>query len=199
MDRTGAAPSATSGQTSSTPSSSTRDAPSSAARRYSSPEKRAVAGRKRLADDELLGAQLDRLTRRIDQAGAEKRRLADLYQAGLIELAELSGRAKEVAARRARLEAERSELTAHHHDLRDQNRLRQRLDDFAARATDGLDRLDVDGRQRLLRLVVEQVRVTGWQVEIRLRIPLPDMPRDGGSSPDAVTRPSGPRRLRGSR
>lgn len=151
---------------------------------------RALAGRGPVADDELLAAQLDRLTRRIDQADAEKRRLADLYQAGLIDLAELTRRAKEVAARRARLEAERAEFGARHHDLSGQNRLVRRLGDFAARATGGLDRLDFDGRQRLLRLVVEQVRVTGWQVEIRLRIPLPDGPGDGGSRP--TDRPESP-------
>lgn len=37
-----------------------------------------------------------------------------------------------------------------------------------------LDELDFDHRQRLLRLVVEEVRVKGWDVEIRLRIPLDD-------------------------
>ena len=30
-------------------------------------------------------------------------------------------------------------------------------------------------------LVVEEVRVTGWQVEIRLRVPLDDEPPNGGS------------------
>ena len=37
-----------------------------------------------------------------------------------------------------------------------------------------LDELDFDGRQRLLRMVVEKVRVTGWRVEIHLKIPITD-------------------------
>ena len=45
-----------------------------------------------------------------------------------------------------------------------------------------LDGLDFDERQKLLRLVLEEVRVTGWNVEIRLRIPLDAKP--DGSVPD---------------
>ena len=45
---------------------------------------------------------------------------------------------------------------------------------FAERVLASLDELDFDGRQRLLRMVVEKVRVTGWRVEIHLKIPLTD-------------------------
>ena len=41
--------------------------------------------------------------------------------------------------------------------------------------------MDFDQRQRLLRLVVEEVKVKGWQVEIRLRIPLDDGDGDDGT------------------
>ena len=46
-----------------------------------------------IPDDELLAAELARLDRKIDAADAERRRLVDLYQAGLIELPELQRRA----------------------------------------------------------------------------------------------------------
>src|SRR4051794_25317087 len=39
-----------------------------------------------------------------------------------------------------------------------------------------IDGLDFNQRQKLLRLVVDEVRVKGWHVEIRLRIPLDDPP-----------------------
>jgi hypothetical protein len=120
--------------------------------------------------------------------------VADLYQADLIDLAELQRRAKDLAARRARLDTERTELSATHHDLASHNRLHQRLDDFAARAGTGIDQLDFDGRQRLIRLVVEQVRVTGWQVEIRLRIPLDDNPTDSRSEPPPNPKKPSPKR-----
>ena len=41
-----------------------------------------------------------------------------------------------------------------------------------------IDQLNPVQRQELLRLLIEDVQVTGWQVEIRLRIPLDDPPDD---------------------
>jgi site-specific DNA recombinase len=48
--------------------------------------------------------------------------------------------------------------------------------DFATRVLAVIDTLDFDQKQALLRLVVEDVHVTGWHVQIRLRIPLDDNP-----------------------
>jgi hypothetical protein len=45
-----------------------------------------------------------------------------------------------------------------------------------------IDTLDFDQEQTLLRLVVEEVQVTRWHVQIRLRIPLDDDTPDGGLS-----------------
>ena len=52
-----------------------------------------------IPDDELLVTELARLDRKIDATTAERRRLVDLYQAGLSEQPELQRRATEVAAR----------------------------------------------------------------------------------------------------
>jgi site-specific DNA recombinase len=150
----------------------------------------AIAGKDALPDDELLAAQLERTARRLDAANAERCRLADLYQAGLVSLSELQRRAKEITARRERLESERTELQARHQELAGANQLRRRIANFAARIADGLEQLDFDQRQRLVRLVVEDVRVTGWQVELRLKLPLDDEPPDGGSRPDAPKSPA---------
>ena len=57
--------------------------------------------------------------------------------------------------------------------------------DFASRVLDVIDTLDFDQKQTLLRLVVEEVHVTGWHVQIRLRIPLDD-------NPDGPPRPPNP-------
>jgi site-specific DNA recombinase len=132
----------------------------------------ALAGREPIPDDELLAAQLARLTRQVDTAEAERRRLVDCYQAGLIELAELTRRAEELKTRQTRLQTQRDELVAQRGELATNNRLQTRVGDFAARVAAGMDNLDFTCRQRLMRLVLEEVRVTGWQVEIRLRIPL---------------------------
>ena len=47
-----------------------------------------------------------------------------------------------------------------------------------------IDTLDFDQKQTLLRLVVEEVHVTGWHVQIRLRIPLDDNPDDPPRPPN---------------
>ncbi|MGH8603281.1 MAG: hypothetical protein ACREXR_11070, partial [Gammaproteobacteria bacterium] len=62
------------------------------------------------------------------------------------------------------------------------NRLRERIDGFAdkVRATT-IDKLDFDQRQKLLRLVLEEARVKGWQVEIKFGIPLDSPPEPPGA------------------
>ena len=138
----------------------------------------ALVSREPAPDDEILDAQLDRLTRRVDEATAERRRITDLYQAGHIDMKELDRRATEVDSRRHQLEIQQNELTAQRHQLAVGNRLRQRVSNFANQAADGIDTLDFDQQQRLLRLIVEEIRVHGWQIELRLRIPLDAQPED---------------------
>ena len=69
--------------------------------------------------------------------------------------------------------------------------------DLAARIAEGFEPLDFDQRQRLVRLVIEEVRVTGRRVELRLRAPLDDgSPEGGGDPPIKPSSPSpGPKNL----
>jgi len=136
-------------------------------------------------DDELLAAQLARIDRKRQAAEAERHRLADLYQAGLIELIELQRRARELDDRRTALDTQRHALASQRADLATSNRLHRRIGAFAATASSALDGLDFEQRQKLIRLIVEEVRVTGWNVEIRLRIPLDqhDPANHAGSRP----------------
>jgi site-specific DNA recombinase len=127
-------------------------------------------------DDELLGAELDRLTRKLDANRAERRRLADLYQSGLLELNEVRRRARDIDTRHDTLATQRDELIAQRQQLAIDNRLQQRVADFAHRAAAGIDKLAFQQRQQLLRLMVDHVSITGWQVEIHLRIPLDENP-----------------------
>jgi site-specific DNA recombinase len=140
----------------------------------------AVTARAPAPDDELLAAQLARLQRRADAAGAEHNRLVDLYQAGMIDLVELQRRAKELDSRRRKLDTEQNALTEERDALAKDNRLRHRVGAFAQDVTAALDNLEFADRQKLLRLVIEEVVVTGWDVEIRLRIPLDEPPRSSG-------------------
>ena len=138
-------------------------------------------------DDELLGIELDRLARKLDHNRAERRRLADLYQSGLLELNEVQRRARDVDLRHDTLLKQRDELIAQRQQLAVDNRLQQRVGDFAQRAAAGIDKLNFTQRQQLLRLIVDHVSVTGWRVEIHLRIPLDDDP--GGPTRQAERRP----------
>ena len=150
-------------------------------------------------ENELIAAQLKRLDSTIDTKERERARLLDAYQAGLMELGELTRRTAALTARRGELAREKETLTTRSAELSTQNRLRCRLAGFSERIVASLDDLDFDGRQRLLRLVVERVRVSGWRVEIHLKIPLTDEPpgdrppNDGPLGPDRPKpRPTGP-------
>ncbi|MGH8974127.1 MAG: recombinase family protein, partial [Acidimicrobiia bacterium] len=155
----------------------------------------AVLARAPAPDDELLAAQLDRLQRRLNATEAERRRLADLYQAGVLDLTETQRRGRELADRQRRMTAEHDDLVAQRQELTTDNRLRRRLDDFAARVANTIDELDFHQRQRLLRLLVDHVQVHGWHVDIHLRIPL-DEPNPGTDPEPNKPRPrAGNRRL----
>ena len=149
----------------------------------------AVSTRREAGSDDLLATQLARLDRKIDSVAAERRRLADLYQASFIEREELLRRGKELELRRSALNAQREALIDQREQLAQQNRLRDRVERFAHKVRATIDRLDFAQRQKLLRLVVDDVRVTGWRVEIRFRIPLdspPEPPNTRVSSKDRL-------------
>jgi site-specific DNA recombinase len=156
----------------------------------------AIAVTAPIPDDELLAAELARLDRKIDATTAERRRLADLYQSGLIDLTELQRRTSEVAARLRDLHARRDSLAAERTALAHGNLLRRRVTDFARQIREVIDQLDRPQRQHLLRLLIEDVHVTGWQVKIRLRIPLdppdsaPVRPGPTNHAPSPATPPA---------
>ena len=50
------------------------------------------------------------------------------------------------------------------------------MHDFAARIHAVIDTLDNTQKQQLMRLLIQDVRVTGWHVQIRLRIALDPPP-----------------------
>ncbi len=121
-------------------------------------------------------AELARLDRKIEAADTERRRLIDLYQGGFIELPEMQRRATEVSSRRKELQHKRTSLADERTALARDNQLRRRVHDFAARIHAVIDTLDDTQKQQLLRLLIEDVRVTGWHVQIRLRIALDPPP-----------------------
>jgi len=110
----------------------------------------------------------------------------------MIELVELQRRAKELDERRRSIEDQHQALSDQRGALAKDNRLRQRIGAFAETVIAALDDLNFTDRQKLLRLIIEKVRVTGWDVDIRLRIPLDEPPPTqppGPSAPKAEADP----------
>ena len=153
----------------------------------------AVALTQPIPNDELLAAELARLDRKIDSAAAEKRRLVDIFQAGLIDMPELQRRSREVTSRHNELIANRAALAAERTALAHGNLLRQRVTDFANQIRGVIDQLNPDQRQQLMRLLIEHVHVTGPHIQIQLRIPLdpPDPDRTAPHKPPP--KPTSPR------
>jgi transposase/DNA invertase Pin-like site-specific DNA recombinase len=150
----------------------------------------AIAVHAPVPDDQLLAAELARLDRRLEAARSEHNRLIDLYQAGLIDMPALRRRAAAITARQRGTEQKRASLEAERADLARGNRLRQGVQHFAGRVRAVIDELDPAQRQALLRLLIEDVQVTGWHVKIRLRIPLDEPP--GDDHPRSRTSQPGP-------
>src|SRR6201995_4834569 len=132
----------------------------------------AVSTHRKVDGDDLVAAQLATLDRKIDSIAAERRRLADLYQASFIEQEELLRRGREIELRRSDLDSQRRTLIEQREQLAQTDRLRERVKGFAQKVRATIDRLDFPERQKLLRLMVDEVRVEGWQVGVSLRIPL---------------------------
>ena len=116
----------------------------------------AVSARREPAADELLQAQLAKLQRKIDAVAGERRRLADLYQAGFIGHEELLRRGNELQNREEHLRDQRDRdqrdaLTVQRTELAHQNTLRQRIVGFSAqvgaavRARPAPERVSLDG------------------------------------------------------
>jgi len=101
-------------------------------------------------------------------------------------------RAHELDGRRSKLTNQRQALAAERAALTTDNKLRRRINAFAQTVTAAIDNLDFGGRQRLLRLVVEEVHVKGFKVEIQLRIPLDEPPNDPTTSSTTPPNPAGP-------
>jgi hypothetical protein len=100
------------------------------------------------------------------------------------QLPEMQRRATEVAARRKELQHKRTSLADERTELASNYQLRRRLNDFAARIHAVIDASTTRQKQQLLRLLIADDRVTGWHVQIPLRIaldpPLPEPPHPAG-------------------
>lgn len=99
-------------------------------------------------------------------------RLVDGYQRGALSVDELKARRERIEASLDAVRARLEELAGQEMDRARIEQLGDDLEAFAATLRSGLDKLDFQDRQRLVRLLVERVVVTGDHVAIEHAIPL---------------------------
>jgi hypothetical protein len=96
----------------------------------------------------------------------------DGCQRGALSVEELRGRRERLEEARTAARARAEELAAQDLDRTRLNRLADDRAAFASTLCAGLEKLDFAGRERLMRLLIERVVVTGEQLAIEHAIPL---------------------------
>ena len=115
----------------------------------------------------------DALQRDLTRAQNALRRLLDGYQEQLVTLDELRARTPELRKREATLQAQLNALDAELHDAETYLKLTETLDGFRARLSSSGEKLTVEQRQQIIRLVVREVLIGEDDVTIRHSIPTP--------------------------
>jgi site-specific DNA recombinase len=115
-------------------------------------------------------------------------RIIDSYAEGFVEKSEFEPRITGMKQRMSQLK-ERFEAALRTAEReRDIRLIVSRLEDFAAKVSDGLDRLDRIGQREIIRAMVKRIDVEQGEVEIVFRVPPPNVP--GGPSPSVGGAPS---------
>jgi site-specific DNA recombinase len=123
----------------------------------------------------------DGLQRDLTRAQGALRRLIDGYQEQLITLEELRARTPELRKREATLRAELDVLDAQLHDAETYLKLTETLDAFRARLSANAEKLTIEQRQEIVRLVVREVLLGDDDVTVRHSIPIPTGGQPGSS------------------
>ena len=145
------------------------------------PEGMAAEHRRRLrvaGEPTAASESVARIERQIAALRRGTDRLIDAFTAGIIDRAEFEPRIAGLKARSAQFEAECRAARDAGEAERQLVLVLARLEDFAARVRDGLDRVDWHGRRDLIRALVRRIEIDGNQVEVVFRVPAP-----GGDGP----------------
>ena len=125
----------------------------------------------------------DRITREMLQAQRRVERLLTAYQEDLLSLDELRRRMPELRQRETRLKAELESLSAQLVDQATCLRLAHTLGEFLERLRTQAQGLDVQGRQRVVRMLVKEVVVGNDSITIRHSIPNSNRSSGGPAGP----------------
>jgi site-specific DNA recombinase len=121
------------------------------------------------------------LHRDLTRAQNALRRLIDGYQEQLITLEELRARMPELRRREATLRAELDALDTELHDAETYLKLTETLVAFRARLSTNAEKLTIEQRQEIVRLVVREVLLGDDNVTVRHSIPIPTGGHPNGS------------------
>ncbi|MBC8423545.1 recombinase family protein [bacterium] len=125
-----------------------------------------------LGNHDAAEAELNRLEEQIRDARSQLRRLVDAYQRGWIHSDELTSRRPPLERQIVLWTAERDRLEAKKPQWREMQAISTDRNRFLEHIGTGLAKLDFNGKQKLLRKVIERVEVTAWDVRVKLAIPL---------------------------
>ena len=152
-----------------------------------------------LEDPSLIQSELDRrlaaartadpakqrekaLQRDLARARKSMDRLLTAYQEELLSLDELRRRMPELRQREHALQTELQSILDQINDRAVYLRLAETLSGFLARLRTSADTLDIQERQRIVRLVIKEILVGDETIVIRHSIPLSSMPPNGNDA-----------------
>jgi site-specific DNA recombinase len=127
-------------------------------------------------DEDALSVRFRHLERRQRDLDKEETRLLDVYQAGLVDLAQLTRRHNVLQEKRHRLEQEQRVLTSQLATAGNQRTIADGLETFSRHVHARLRGLTFHEKQALVRLVVDKVTVRDYHVAIYFKIPIDTSP-----------------------
>jgi site-specific DNA recombinase len=127
-----------------------------------------------LRTDHVADVQRDVAMKELARIRAGITRMIEAYQEQLISLEELRTRMPSLRQRETTIQAQLAALEAELLDAETYVALAESLEGFLAKLHDAAHSLGIADRQRVLRLVVKEVRVGPDSIVIRHSIPLPD-------------------------
>ena len=161
-----------------------------------------------LDDPSLIRSEIDRRMAAAKKADPRRKREEDLrrervrlessterlvtaYQEGLLTLAELRQRMPHLRKQQQAIESELHSLEMATADQSKYLRLAETLDEFRAKLRTRASTLDVEERQKILRLLVQEVLVSSDRITIRHSIPIPESGSGSSGSPSLKSPPGG--------
>ncbi len=124
-------------------------------------------------DESAFIIQIQNTKKRLGQVQAERRRLIDAFQSGLITKKELTNRIRTVETRVAALQDDLVVFETQQRNAEDGNQLIVRIGRFTSMVTNKLDNMTFHERQSLVRQVLEEVTICDNRIRLFFKIPLP--------------------------